>query len=218
MGEHPDHYVSRMDVEWFKQQQRRAGRTTADLAHAIGRDRTVISHIYAGKRKFTFEDAQAFAAVLAVPLPDVLLRAGLSDANTATTQRPGFSESDAAPWLPASHDAQASIAQALGGGVNGIDIWRIKSHAMAMAGLLVGDFVLIDTLKRDACRAGDIVIAQVYDHQVGTAVTLLRRYDPPALTAASTDPADWRAYIVDDNNVLIMGKVVASWRDYKATS
>jgi hypothetical protein len=60
-------------------------------------------------------------------------------------------------------------------------------------------------------RPGDVVIAQVYDRG-GSAKTVLRRFEPPVLVAASMDPEDWRVHVVDGNNVLIRGKVVASWR------
>lgn len=203
-----------MDSEWFKQQSRKVGKTTSDLAEALGRDRTVISHIYTGRRRMTYDDAKVFASVLETPLADILFRAGMATEEETQQQQPGFSESDALPWIPKPDDRNLIVASQLGGGRNGVDVWKVKSNSMMLAGLMAGDLMLIDTLQRDRCKAGDIVIAQVYDYQVGNATTLLRRYDPPALVTASTDPADWRTHIVDDNNVVIMGRVIASWRAY----
>lgn len=83
---------------------------------------------------------------------------------------------------------------------------------MILAGYAEGDFLLVDQHAASNAGAGDVVIAQVYDWDIGAASTLLRRYDPPVLSAASTDPADWRTHVVEQKNVKIMGVVKASWR------
>jgi SOS-response transcriptional repressor LexA len=92
----------------------------------------------------------------------------------------------------------------------GVDVWRVKSRAMALSGLLEGDFMLVDTHAAERVRAGDVVIAQIYTRT--GANTVLRRFEPPVLVAASADPADGRVHVVDGDNVVIRGKVVASWR------
>lgn len=127
----------------------------------------------------------------------------------------GLSEGDVAAWKPkASRDEPSSriadMGKLLAGGRGGRDIWQVTSRAMILAGYAEGDFVLVDQHAHP--EAGSIVLAQVYDWELGSATTLLRRYDPPVLTAASTDPAEWRPYVVDGKNVRIMGVVTASWR------
>ena len=79
-------------------------------------------------------------------------------------------------------------------------------------GYMPGDYILVDTNAADRARQGDAVIAQIYDNSAGSATTLLRRFEPPVLVAASMEPDERRVHIVDGTNVIIRGKVVASWR------
>lgn len=206
-------YLSRMDDKWFKQQQKIAGVTADQIALAIGRDRSVVSRVYTGRQKMTLDLAKAFSEVLQVPIATVLEKAGLTDEPIATQITPGFAESDAAPFTPtpAQTDQMKTIATALGATRPGIDIWRVKSNAMALGGLLDGDYILVDMHQSERTRAGDVVIAQLYQRN-GTAITVLRRFEPPVLVAASADPSDMRVHVVDGENVVIRGKVIASWR------
>ncbi len=205
-----------MNIDWFKRRQQIANVTSFDLAEAIGRNRAVISRIYHGKQKMTMQQAEAFAKVLDVPLSEVLLNAGIASKETVQELNPGFAESDVAQWVPKPERAEGpdieAMAKALGGGRNGVDIWRVKSRAMALAGYLEGDYMLVDTHQRDTCQSGDVVLAQVYDFNVGAATTIFRRFQAPVLLAASADPAEWGVHVVDHNAVVIMGKVVGSWR------
>lgn len=205
-----------MDDKWFKLQQKRVGVTAEDIAARMGRSRSNVSHILSGKQRMSVEWAKAFAEVLQVPLAEVLEHAGSIDAPTAQTIRPGFAESDAAAWVPGPGLAEGAsvrgIAQVLGADRPGVDIWRVRSRAMQMAGYLPDDFILVDTHAAERARPGDTVIAQIYNNATGTAATVLRRFDPPVLTAASADPEDAKAHVVDGVNVLVRGKVVASWR------
>ncbi len=199
---------------WFKQAQRRSGLTSFDLGEAIGRDRSVISRIVNGTQKLTLDQARIIAEKLVVPLPEFLERAGLADKPTAQQLAPGFSESDAAAWVPGSGLAESAqiptVASALGGDRPGVDVWRVKSQAMALAGMLIGDFMLVDTLQAERAKVGDLVIAQVYNRTGAT--TVLRRFEPPVLVSASADPRDGRVHVVDGINVVIRGKILASWR------
>jgi len=203
-----------MDDKWFKHQQKIAGVTADEIAKAMGRDRSIVSRIYTGRQKMTLEWAKAFAEVLNVSLDEVLKRAGVLDPPEARTIQPGFSDGDAAPWLGKkgeSHKVDA-IAAAFGGNRPGVDVWQMNSGAMALDGLLPGDFLLIDSHQSELCRAGDVVVAQNYDWQTGSATSLIRRFEPPVLVAASSEPDSKRVLVVDGNNVVIKGKVIASWR------
>ena len=206
-------YLVKMETMWFKRRQRELNVTSFDLGAAIGRDRSVISRILNGAQAMTMDQARSFAEILQVPLATVLEKAGLADAPTAQSLSPGFAESDAATWLPAPSQQDAgtirSIAAAMGERP-GVDLWRVKSAAMALNGLLVGDFFLLDTHAAERVKPGDVVVAQIYNPR--GASTVLRRFEPPVLVAASSDPADGRVYVVDGVNVVIRGKVSASWR------
>lgn len=200
-----------MDDRWFKAQQKKVGVTADVIAARIGRDRSVVSKILSGKQRMTLEWAKAFAEVLEVPLATVLEHAGLGDAPTVQKLTPGFAESDAAAWVPGFGEANTVKPMAVALGERpGVDIWRVKTRAMALAGLLEGDFMLVDTHQAERVRAGDVVVAQVYNRNGAT--TVLRRFEPPVLVAASIYPEDGRVFVVDGQNVVIMGKVVASWR------
>lgn len=123
-----------MDDKWFKAQQKRVGVTADEIAAQLGRDRSVVSKILSGKQRMTLEWATAFSTVLQVPLATVLEKAGVTDAPTAQVFSPGFAESDAAPFVYGPGMAEGhqtrSIAQIMGE-KPGVDVWRVKSRAMA---------------------------------------------------------------------------------------
>lgn len=202
-----------MDEKWFKTQQRKLGVTAEDIAAIRGLSRTNVSHILNGKQRMSLDWANAFAQALQVPLATILEKAGAAEPQVAQQLAPGFAESDALPWAAPARpdDANKTIAAALGGSRPGVDVWRVKGSGMLLGGYLPDDFILVDTHASERVRAGDVVIAQHYQPN-GTAITLLRRYDPPVLVAASVDPADRRVLVVDGVNVVIRGKVIGSWR------
>jgi transcriptional regulator with XRE-family HTH domain len=207
-------YLSRMDDKWFKAQQKRVGITADEIAAVLGRDRSVVSKILNGKQRMTLEWAGAFAKALDVPLAIVLEKAGVADTPVVHQLTPGFAGGDAMPFVhgpaaSAESARQRAIASVMGE-KNGVDVWRVKGRAMALAGLLEGDFILVDTFASERVRPGDVVIAQVYNPRGAT--TVLRRFEPPVLVAASPDKEDARVHVVDGENVVIRGKVTASWR------
>lgn len=202
-----------MDEKWFKQQQKRAGVTAKEIADARGKSRANVSHILTGRQAMSLDWAQAFAEVLQVPLATILEKAGVTDPPTAQQLAPGFTEADAAPYLPQPATEQREKAMAMAMGARpGVDVWRVKSRAMALAGLIEGDFILVDTHAAERAKAGDVVVAQIYNPRGAT--TVLRRYQPPVLIAASADPADMGVHVVDGVNVVIRGKVTACWRGF----
>jgi SOS-response transcriptional repressor LexA len=202
-----------MDDKWFKAQQRRVGVTAEDIAKHRGLSRVNVSHILTGRQAMSLDWAKAFAEVLQVPLATVLEKAGAADPVTARQLVPGFADSDATPFTlgPGLGPGQTvkTISEALGARP-GVDVWKVKGRAMALGGILDGDFLLVDTHQAERVRPGDVVIAQLYSRT--DAITVLRRFEPPVLVAASADPAEGRVHVVDGVNVVIRGKVVACWR------
>ncbi len=169
----------------------------------------------------SLEWAKAFAKVLETTVDEVLRKAGVTDNATAQQLRPGFSESEANPFIPANGREKDYInrcALAFGGEAPGVDIWRMKSKSMALNGVLDGDFILVDTHRAGQAVAGDVVVAQAYDMQSGSARTIVRRYQPPVLVAAGVNPEDLAVHVVDGNNVVIRGLVVATWRTARDTT
>ncbi|HMO07051.1 MAG TPA: hypothetical protein PKD10_05305 [Paracoccaceae bacterium] len=200
-----------MDTQWFKAAIKRAGVTSHDLGAAIDRDRSVISRIANGAQKMTLDQARAMAPVLQVDLTELLDRAGLAEPALARALQQGFSEGDAAPFAGGTAEdlRHAALAEAFGQRA-GVDVWRVRGRGMELAGYLPGDFILVDTFAADNPRPGDAVIAQVYGRT--SARTVFRRFAPPVLVACSADPDEAGVHVVDGDNVVIRGKVTASWR------
>ena len=209
-----------MNADFFKNRQKSLGITVHDLGEALGRDRTVVSRIYSGRQKMTLDEAGIFAEVLKLPIDQVIAEAGItpkrqffSQTMGRATRIPGFAENDVAPFdIEGATGRQKLnvVADNLG---SGVDIWRIQSRSLMLAGFFPNDFILVDGRKADIAKYGDIVIAQVYDFVAGSAKTVLRRYEKPVLVAASPDADDWGVHVVDENNVAIRGVVTASWRE-----
>lgn len=90
-------------------------------------------------------------------------------------------------------------------------IRRINTRALDLAGFLPGDEVLLDMAVTP--RAGDVVAAQVYNLQRGTAETVLRLYDPPYLVARSTDDSlPLKPLLVDNERVKVMAVAIRALR------
>lgn len=206
--------MDHMDVTWFKSRMRAAGIRNADVAQRAGKTVSNVSNIFAGSQQMGMAYAQAFAELLDVPVEEVLRRAGVMPRGMPQTPTQGFSDGDAAPFIgiPGATARLKRIAQAFGVDRAGVDAWTVNSVCMTLNGLLPGDTMLIDSNLAERAAAGDVVIAQQYDAQAGSATTLLRRLEPPVLVAASPLPDDQRAIMVDGLNVVVRGVMVASWR------
>ncbi|WP_226778992.1 helix-turn-helix domain-containing protein [Oceaniglobus trochenteri] len=201
-------------MEWFKAALRRAGLTHNDVAEAIGRDRAVVSRIMNGKQEMKPAQAEAIATLLDIPLPEVLNAAGLFSEAAVPKKAPGFAEPDVVPFASSEsvRGPQEAIIAAMKADRPGIDVWRVASGAMSLAGFIKDDFMLVDCRDVTRFSDGDVVIAQAYDWHHGTAVTLLRRFKPPYLISHSIEARDQTVHVVDDREVAIKGKVLASWR------
>lgn len=200
-----------MDDKWFKNRQKEVGVTAEEIAKARGRSRSIVSHILNGKQPMSIEWAKAFSEVLDVPIDQVLEKAGALSEVQALPLSPGQSDSDVVAWRGGAPEARGVEAVALAlGKRDGREVWRVTSHALMFQGFLPDDFLLVDTHLSERVRSGDVVVAQVYGRNGASSV--LRRYEPPVLVSAGPNAQDMRIHIVDDVNVVVLGKVVASWR------
>lgn len=140
--------------------------------------------------------AQAFG----VAMPD----AGLPG-ETRDIAPQGFGEGDAAPY---SGEAPA-VFGALGANRS---VWRVGSRALELQGVLPDDLLLLD--QAAPARAGDCVVAQIYDFDAATARTRIRAYDGLYLTTATMDRAlQERPLPVDGERVVVMGRIVGLFRN-----
>lgn len=160
----------------------------------------------------TLEWAKAFAEVLQVPVGTILEKAGEAEPRVAQQLVPGFAESDTIPWRPQAPEDRRpqSVAEVLGQRP-GVDVWRVKGASMAGAGYLPGDYILVDTHAAERVQPGDTAVAQVYARN-GTAKTVLRRWMPPVLVSVGGAGEATEVHVVDLDNVVIRGRVIASWR------
>lgn len=85
-----------MDVDWFRQAKRAAGVTDAQIANALGIERSGANKMLNGKSAFNARRAGSLAALFKVPVEEILFRAGI-------TNPLSIRESD----LPPSRDAHA---------------------------------------------------------------------------------------------------------------
>jgi hypothetical protein len=88
--------------------------------------------------------------------------------------------------------------------------WLLKTRAMEDAGYLAGDVVICDAAMLP--KAGDAVVAKVYDLRSGTTETIFRILEPPYLVAASSDPALRKPLLVDNERVIVVGTITQSFR------
>ena len=115
---------------------------------------------------------------------------------------------DAVPFDAKSADPAVSAAiKALIGGRQAADPWTMRTRALERRGYLPGDIVIVDLGRRP--EAGDVVCAQVYDWRRGAAETVMRVYDPPYLLEASLDEQLRKPLVVDDEQVIIKGVLLA---------
>lgn len=204
-----------IDATYFKRRQRERGVTSEDLGRAIGRDRTVISKIYSGQRAIKPEEVPLLAAALDISVEDIIERAGMASPAVVRrlAQPPGMAEGEATPfdWKSRTAD-EATLSAAFGLNRAGVEAWAVKSDSMDLAGYLKGDIMVVDRNRAERARAGDDVLAQVYDYAAGDARTVFRRYDPPFIYAISTRQTELKPHLVDGERVAIVGVVTFSWR------
>ena len=187
---------------------------TEDIARRMGRDRTAVSKILNGKQQMTIAWAEAFADCLDLPIDTILKRAGSIQDSGTVEPRHSDEQGDVSRWVGGGDDLDhiAEIAKSIGRNKSGLDIYTVRTLSMAVGGFKPGDYLLVDRNHKENMRSGEVVIARLNDWRSNSARTVLSRIDPPVLIAESADPADDGTFFVDENNVQIEGKVIASWR------
>lgn len=124
-----------------------------------------------------------------------------------------IAESEATPI--AIHDAQDPVLLAAVGGRNNVDAWLLWSRALENLGYRPGDTLLVELGA--VPRQGDIVCAQIFDWQKGSAETVFRSYLPPYLVPQTNDERLQRPMLIDDNHVVVKGVVLFSYRQRRST-
>ena len=162
------------------------GVTQTDLARILGRDKSVVTNLFQGKRQLKAEEAATIANLIGVPVAEIL---GIREH--------GASHLMEAPLLiPFQHEPQQSRKRA--GIVKKEEKFylevetstdysskayalEVRDDSMNLMGILPGD-IIISEMDRP-CKAGQVVVAQLY--QGRGAKTVIRQYDPPFLMPRS---------------------------------
>lgn len=121
-------------------------------------------------------------------------------------QRPGLRE-EAVPYVAEGGDAIAAAVRALCGGRNACDPWQVANDNLVSLGIHRGDVLAVDLSATPA--PGDIVCAQLYDPATGNARTVFRLFDPPFLLTGAIAAGQRRPVIVDNQQAMIRGVVIA---------
>jgi transcriptional regulator with XRE-family HTH domain len=114
---------------------------------------------------------------------------------------------DEAELLPDDHQALPEFMR----GTGTMGVWLVKSRALELAGFLPGDLLLTD--KSQPMR-GQTVVAEVPGRDGGREI-VIRRYEPPILVSATTDPALLSAILLNQD-VVILGVMAHSVRNRQA--
>lgn len=88
--------------------------------------------------------------------------------------------------------------------------WLVGGGALTLAGYVAGDRIWVHDSM--APEQGDVVLAQVYNLDSGTAETVMRLFNPPYLTTASISLEDRKPLLIDGERVLIRGVIIRSER------
>lgn len=112
----------------------------------------------------------------------------------------GFSEPQATPYIGVEERPL----------LEGQSVWTCNSAHLSSMGLMPGDRFILD--QNQTPKQRDIIAVQQYDHQTGTAETLLRIFaDGFAVTPLYLIDGTPRIYL-DGTNATIMGVIMESWR------
>jgi hypothetical protein len=185
---------------WIDWLQGRTGQTDSSLAEEAGLQKNYLYRKRADGTVLGVPQIRMLMERWEVPGPDTYLLPGAS----------GLAD-EGAPYDPAGGDPllKSMVELALKGRNNGAS-WRLKTRALEAAGYLPGDVLVSDNAIQP--RAGDAVVAQVYDVRTGTAETVFRLFEPPYLIAATSEAALRKPLLVDNERVIVMGPITQSFR------
>jgi hypothetical protein len=194
--------------EWLLAVKKQTGWTWTQIAKASGVSQSTLVKAIDTNRPFVLstKTIAKISAATGIAPPERL-------AGMPVSRAPGLAETEAVPYDAAG--ALPELKSLVDGYIRGrpnLVAWELKTRALELAGYLPGDIVVIDMNER--AQRKDIVCAQVYNYDRGTAATIWRRYEQPYLVAASADPELARPE--RDDSAKIMGVVLMSFRPRRA--
>lgn len=110
----------------------------------------------------------------------------------------GFSDQEAEPYVAPKGDPMANLVTAAVAGRVHVVPWTLRSRALEDELCQPGDIMIVDLNAEPV--AGDIVCAQLYDFERGSATrTVFRLYHPPFLVGAGREDGARTPHLIDAN-------------------
>jgi transcriptional regulator with XRE-family HTH domain len=184
--DHIDDELNEPWRQWLRKTVGEHGGPAAVARLAEVPKQTLDNYLYGRTRKPNMALLERISAACAAPMSwlDESRRASISGST-------GFAEPELVPY---------------GGKIAAVERKPPDGHGLDLVGILPGDVVEFDMGAEP--REGDVVVAQVYDDETGTAATVLRIFLPPYLVVRSSDSGlQLRPVLVDaeGSKVKIMG-------------
>jgi transcriptional regulator with XRE-family HTH domain len=202
-----------MNLSHLKQLLARHGISQTDLARILGRDKSVITNLFQGKRQLKADEAMLIATHIGVPVTQILgikepplygqfneppLLIPFQHEPELNKKRSGVVKKDGKFYLEADEGSSYSPkTYAL----------EARDDSMTLAGILPGDIVISEMDR--PCKPGQLVVAQHY-HGRG-AKTILRTYDPPFLMPHSMS-ASFKPLSLEKDEVRLVSPVLKLMR------
>jgi hypothetical protein len=110
----------------------------------------------------------------------------------------GFSDQEAEPYVAPKGDPMANLVTAAVAGRVHVVPWTLRSRALEDELCQPGDIMIVDLNAQP--QAGDIVCAQLYDFDRGSATrTVFRLFHPPFLVGAGREDGARTPHLIDAN-------------------
>lgn len=187
--------------EWIKTILLRKGINATELAKRAGLSHSTLSRALSDdsyRVNFRADTIAKLAVAGGVSPPQALGGSAISEkAGMMTT---GLGEPQATPYLGQDTEGLQS----------GQSTWTCNTTGLISMGLMPGDRFILD--QNQTPKQRDIIAVQQYDHQTGSAETLLRVYaDGFAVTPMYLVDNTPRIFL-DGNNASVIGVLMKSWR------
>ena len=125
-------------------------------------------------------------------------------ARLETVRPSGMEEAEVVPYVGkpfASAPADAGDTFAM----------KVNTRLLDLRGIEPGDILYFDRSRKP--KSGDIVCAQIYDHRMGSAETVIRLVQGNFLVAHAVASHDVSPLFIDDRSVLVVGTLTRQQRD-----
>lgn len=187
--------------DWLVEVMERTGLSAGKMARAAQVSPSTIYRALDPDSSFvtTVTTLSRISEATGVALPHGLL------SGQAAYSPPGFNTTE----LSEVEDATSK------GGKSNQSAYKIESRTLELEGYLPGDVVIIDMTVKPV--PGDIVCAQIFNFNRGSADVVLRLYDAPYLTGRAMDRnIQPKPVLIDNERVVIIGTVTRMIRDRQA--